>query len=229
MAAALEEPSYEVNELVYDLANLRAGHRFEDFESFSSRLGNCCRLVYGNATFEGYLDKGLPLDYGDGAAEVIARYEAYEESGLKSGEGSLQDGDIERVRLEWVSLLRNIALAPDFAWGRWRSLQSEAENFSGAGRSIPFFIRCPSSLRPNENAGSTACAFELPVLRFPAPPQVESRAISVAGAGICHRIEWTNAGPSPRLVSPILKSPSMVSLLKKYTRWAPYPVAGRGG
>ena len=127
VAAALEEPSYEVDELVYDLANLRAGHRFEDFESFSSRLGNCCRLVYGNATFEGYLDKGLPLDYGDGAAEVIARYEAYEESGLKSGEGSLQDGDIERVRLEWVSLLRNIVLAPDFAWGRWRSLQSEAE------------------------------------------------------------------------------------------------------
>ncbi len=127
VAAALEEPSYEVHELVYDLANLRAGHRFEDFESFSSRLGNCCRLVYGNATFEGYLEKGLPLDYGDGAAEVIARYEAYEESGLKSGEGTLQDGDIERVRLEWVSLLRNIALAPDLAWERWRSLQSEAE------------------------------------------------------------------------------------------------------
>lgn len=127
VAAALEEPSYEVHELVYDLANLRAGHRFEDFESFSSRLGNCCRLVYGNATFAGYLEKGAPLDYGDGAAEVIARFEAYDESGLRSGEKTLQDGDMERVRLEWVSLLRNIALAPDFAWGRWRALQSEAE------------------------------------------------------------------------------------------------------
>ena len=127
VAAALEEPSYEISELVYDLANLRAGHRFEDFESFSSRLGNCCRLAHGNATFEGYLEKGLPLDYGDGAAEVIARYESFAESGSTRGEKTLQDGDIERVRLEWVSLLRHIVFAPDFEWDRWRSLQSEAE------------------------------------------------------------------------------------------------------
>ena len=28
MAVALEDPNYEISEMVYDLANLRAGHRF---------------------------------------------------------------------------------------------------------------------------------------------------------------------------------------------------------
>ena len=42
------------------------------------------------------------------------------------GEGLLL-GDVERVRLEWISLLRHTARAPDFEWDRWRELQAEAE------------------------------------------------------------------------------------------------------
>ncbi|MCZ6671845.1 MAG: DEAD/DEAH box helicase [Verrucomicrobia bacterium] len=125
IAAALEEKSYEISELVFDLANLRAGHRFGDFESFSSRLGSVCRATYGNATFEGYLEKGMPSDYGEGAAEVLVRYEA-QQGDMLQGEGVLL-GDVERVRLEWISLLRHTARAPDFDWERWRALQAEAE------------------------------------------------------------------------------------------------------
>jgi superfamily II DNA/RNA helicase len=125
IASALEELSYEVSELVFDLANLRAGHRFGDFESFSSRLGSICRATYGNATFEGYLDKGMPSDYGEGAAEVLIQYEA--QNGEWSNAEGAPLGDVERVRLEWISLLRHISMAPDYAWDRWRELQSEAQ------------------------------------------------------------------------------------------------------
>ena len=125
IAAALEEKSYEVSELVFDLANLRAGHRFGDFESFSSRLGNVCRATYGNVTFEGYLEKGMPSDYGEGAAEVLVQYEA--QNGEWSSKEGAPLGDVERVRLEWISLIRHITLAPDWDWERWRALQAEAQ------------------------------------------------------------------------------------------------------
>lgn len=125
IAAALEERSYEVSELVFDLANLRAGHRFGDFESFSSRLGSVCRSAYGNATFEGYLEKGMPSDYGEGAAEVLVQYEA--QNGEWSSKEGAPLGDVERIRLEWISLLRHITMAPDYDWDRWRELQSEAQ------------------------------------------------------------------------------------------------------
>ncbi len=125
IASALEENSYEVSELVYDLANLRAGHRFGEFESFSSRLGSVCRAAYGNATFEGYLEKGMPSDYGEGAAEVLVQYEA--QNGEWSNKEGAPLGDVERVRLEWISLLRHITMAPDYDWDRWRELQAEAQ------------------------------------------------------------------------------------------------------
>ena len=125
IASALEDKSYEISELVFDIANLRAGHRFGDFEGFSSRLGNICRATCGNATFEGYLEKGLPSGYGEGAAEVLVRYEA-QQGELVPGEG-LSLGDVERIRLEWISLLRHVTHAPDFPWDRWREFQAEAQ------------------------------------------------------------------------------------------------------
>lgn len=124
VAAALEEDSYDEYELVFDLANLRAGHRFAEYESYSSRLGNLCRATYGNATFAGYLEQGLPCGYGDGAAEVVVRFEA-RNGEWHSGE-AVSLGDVERMRLEWISLLRHIGSAPDFDWQPWRALQAEA-------------------------------------------------------------------------------------------------------
>jgi superfamily II DNA/RNA helicase len=101
IAAALEEGSYEISELVFDMANLRA-------------------------TFEGYLNRGMPSDYGEGAAEVLVRFEA--QNGEWSSSEGIPLGDVERVRLEWISLIRHITLSPDLDWDRWRALQAEAQN-----------------------------------------------------------------------------------------------------
>lgn len=38
----------------------------------------------------------------------------------------LRNGDIERVRLEWRSLIRHIAKAPNLNWDRWMDLKEAA-------------------------------------------------------------------------------------------------------
>ena len=38
----------------------------------------------------------------------------------------LRNGDIQRVRLEWRSLLRHIVHAPDLNWDRWIELKQAA-------------------------------------------------------------------------------------------------------
>lgn len=122
VAAGLEDENYPIEDLAHDLANLRAGHRFEEFAHHSSRLSRACRDAYGEATFEGYLSRGLPIHYGDGAAEVLA-----ETGRVHRGRGLynelLRPGDVERVRLEWWSLLRHILHAPDLDWERWLALK----------------------------------------------------------------------------------------------------------
>ncbi|HLS28980.1 MAG TPA: hypothetical protein VK041_10040, partial [Opitutales bacterium] len=127
VAAALEDESYPISELVYDVANLRAGHRFSEEDlARGSRLGSVCRDTYPTQNFPGYLEHGLPPTYGDGAAEVLR--EVYFNPAVKHRLSSdfLRAGDIERAFLEWRSLLRQIAFAPDFPWGRWMDLKEEA-------------------------------------------------------------------------------------------------------
>lgn len=127
VAAALEDLAYPVDELVLDLANLRAGRRFTEFAEKPDRLGIVCRETYGSVTYEGYLLHGLPPEYGDGTAEVLAAW-----GGLKGPAreslyaGQLRPGDVERARLEWLSLLRQIVHAPEHPWARWRTLQAQA-------------------------------------------------------------------------------------------------------
>ncbi len=125
IAAALEDSSYDLGELVYDIANLRAGHRFSEQETFSGRLGDTCRTTYRNATFSGYLRKGIPEDYGDGASETLLRLA--ENPALKGSllGDDLLSGDVERARLEWRSLLTQIAHAPDLDWDRWIDFRAE--------------------------------------------------------------------------------------------------------
>lgn len=133
VAAALEESSYLIEDLVQDLANVRAGHRFEEMEVASSRLAAVCRARYGQTTVEGYLRGGVPSDYGNGAAEALAQagiqLPAWKGRHLRP-RGDRQDtfhaGDLERVVLEWRSLLNHIAHAPPYEWDRWTHLQQMA-------------------------------------------------------------------------------------------------------
>lgn len=125
IAAALEDESYPIEELIEHLANLRAGHRFGEHEVSSGRLGMTCRATFGYWTLPGYLYKGLPDGYGDGAAEWLFRSAAELRQFQRQG-GELGWGDVERAKLEWHSLLRHIAHAPEMDWSRWLELKQEA-------------------------------------------------------------------------------------------------------
>lgn len=126
IAAALEDRSYPVEQLVYDLANLRAGHRFDPYDKGADRLGNSCRAAYGEINCEGYLKKGLPETYGEGAAELLMLLERQPgRIGEMTGE-ELSSGDIERARLEWRSLLNHCACAQNLDWDRWLALKRQA-------------------------------------------------------------------------------------------------------
>ncbi len=136
IAAALEqtEKDYPVESLLYDLANLRAGHRFaaEGDNPYGGRLGSLCARVYGRADYPGYLEMGVPTDYGDGAAEVVAELVANPAARARLLNDNLRLGDLERALTEWRSLLTQVAMAPDHPWERWRALQAAARRFVDA-------------------------------------------------------------------------------------------------
>ncbi|MGF1451203.1 MAG: DEAD/DEAH box helicase, partial [Opitutales bacterium] len=123
VAAALEDASYPLDELIFDLANLRAGHRFNELGSGGGRLAAVCRLAYRGLTASGYLDHGLPPDYGEGASELLAILESQPQRRSEFVDGNLGNGDIERATVEWRSLLNHVAFAPDYEWKRWREFQ----------------------------------------------------------------------------------------------------------
>jgi superfamily II DNA/RNA helicase len=129
IAAALEDDSYALEDLLYDLANLRAGHRFEEYEDASSRLGNTCRLRYHGITCPGYLEQGVPPEYGNGAAEVLAKIRTTPGARAELVSDTLRHGDIERALLEWRSILNHLCFAPDYPWERWRELKELARVF----------------------------------------------------------------------------------------------------
>jgi superfamily II DNA/RNA helicase len=126
IAAALEDEHYPMEDLVADLANLRASHRFNDCTTQVSRLGTLCRITYQGRTCTGYLEGGLPPEFGDGAAEVLATIKHRPGAVAQWLSETLRPGDIERARLEWQSLLNHIAHAPDYAWPRWQQLRQAA-------------------------------------------------------------------------------------------------------
>ncbi len=127
IAAALEDESYPLDELVLHLANLRAGQQFHDAAPCGSeRLASACLDAFGAANHEGYLHAGLPAGYGEGAAEVIASW--LHPSGKKHEPAAhIGEGDIERAFTEWLSLLRHIAHAPEIDWNRWERLRVLAD------------------------------------------------------------------------------------------------------
>ncbi|MGB8169252.1 MAG: helicase-related protein, partial [Chthoniobacteraceae bacterium] len=127
IAAALEDESYAIPELIFDLANLRAGPRFAGEDSpLGGRLGALCQRLYERADVPGYLEMGVPLTYGDGASEVVREIIAHGTARQKLLTEFLRPGDIERAVIEWRSLLRHIVWAPDYDWPRWRELKAAA-------------------------------------------------------------------------------------------------------
>lgn len=128
VAAALEEESYPLDELIFDLANLDGGFRFcgED-NRWGGRLANVCHERYGLLSIPGYLENGVPPKYGAGAEQVVSS--VYRNPSEKNAwvTDLLGPGDIDRIIIEWRSLLRQIGHAPDLEWPRWRALQAMAK------------------------------------------------------------------------------------------------------
>jgi superfamily II DNA/RNA helicase len=140
IAAALEDENYPIDDLVFDLANIRAGPRFAGDEAqLGGRLGALCQQVYERADHPGYLEMGVPVHYGAGASEVIREVTMNPSGRYKIVSESLRYGDIERALMEWRSLLRHLAAAPDLEWDRWRALKSAADELLGRTTSPAFF------------------------------------------------------------------------------------------
>jgi superfamily II DNA/RNA helicase len=128
IAAALEETSYPLDELIYDLANLDAGFRFcREEDRWAGRLVVTCHHFYGLQTVPGYLENGVPPRYGSGAEQIVASVHKSPSSKHTWINESLGAGDIDRVIIEWRSLLRQITHAAELEWPRWLALKAMAK------------------------------------------------------------------------------------------------------
>jgi hypothetical protein len=128
VAVALEDETYPIDELVFDLANIRAGPRFAGEDApMGGRLGILCQRVYRRADYPGYLTMGVPVHYGAGASEVVRALVADPRSKHKLTNELLRHGDIERALVEWRSILRHIVIAPAYPLSRWTELKAAAK------------------------------------------------------------------------------------------------------
>lgn len=128
IAAALEDEKYPLDELIYDLADLDAGFRFcGDENRFGGRLAIASHEKFGLQSIPGYLENGLPPKYGAGAEQIVQAIHKNPLSKQTWVTDLVGVGDIDRVIIEWRSLMRRIAHAPDLDWPRWRTLQGMAK------------------------------------------------------------------------------------------------------
>jgi hypothetical protein len=127
IAAALEDERYPLDELIYDVANLDAGFRFANEEDrWSGRLPIACHRAYGMHSVPGYLENGVPPRYGSGAEQILMSVHKNPLSKTSWITPFLGAGDIDRIIIEWRSLLRQIGKAPALEWPRWTALQAMA-------------------------------------------------------------------------------------------------------
>ena len=87
-----------------------------------------CRQTYGFQDCPGYLRSGLPLEYGEGGVDFIRErtFSVSEDS------EDLGAGDVERLMIEWKSLLDMIIHGPDLGIPRWSELQTIAQKLNGS-------------------------------------------------------------------------------------------------
>jgi hypothetical protein len=114
LAAALETRGYDPAELIFDAADLFGGDRFCGTNPRRlGRLAAACERTYRRFSVDGFLDEGLPPSYGGGAGEAVRGLVA---QGARRREVLAESeqaghGDLDRLLIEWRSLLRQIAAA----------------------------------------------------------------------------------------------------------------------
>ncbi len=124
IAAAIEDKKYPLEELLYDLANLDAGFRFAGDENrWGGRLAWVSKKTYKMQTAEGYLEHGVPPEYGYGASDVVAALQQNPEIKYRFVSPTLGVGDIDRIIIEWRSRMRQVAHSPSLDNERWTAFQ----------------------------------------------------------------------------------------------------------
>ena len=111
LAAALADKRYPLDDLVYDSANLFAGDRFSGTNPRRmGRLAMVCESCYRGFNIEGYLERGVPPQYGYGASEIVRSLVAEGEKARRLLDEHVLAGrgDIDRLLTEWRSLLRQV-------------------------------------------------------------------------------------------------------------------------
>jgi hypothetical protein len=114
LSAGLEDRRYALDDLLFDTANLFAGDRFSGTNPRRlGRLAAACNYAYRRMTIEGWLEEGVPPQYGSGASESVRAIVA---EGARAREVIAEvetagRGDLDRLLTEWRSLLRQIARA----------------------------------------------------------------------------------------------------------------------
>jgi hypothetical protein len=124
--AGLEDEKYPLNDLIEDMANLVAGDRFCGNEPrWGGRLAHACQKAYKRFTSDGFLIDGMPVNYGSGGAEIVRTLRQKNYVPMQNLEEHVHRGDIDRLLIEWKSLLRQIAGATfDASWPRWTEFQA---------------------------------------------------------------------------------------------------------
>jgi hypothetical protein len=82
------------------------------------------------------------LEYGEGAMEALQNRKEI----LSSGDPDLEElsvGDLERVSIEWKSLLTLIVQAPEIQFDRWQLLQDAARLLVGRDSETEQFPQLP--------------------------------------------------------------------------------------
>lgn len=143
IAAGLEAGRYPIEELLYDLANIRSGHRFNALALAGRPLTQFCQETFGSANITGYLRGGLPEDYGEGASEILYNLERRSRRIDDYLDDELSRGDIERAQIEWRSLCTHVAHAPDLEWTRWMELKQACSDFIGSRKPASPFENLP--------------------------------------------------------------------------------------
>jgi hypothetical protein len=119
--AGLEDEKYPLTDLLEDMANLVAGDRFCGNEPrWGGRLAFACQKAYRRFTSEGFIVDGMPVNYGSGGAEIVRALRAKKFVPMQGLEEHVHRGDVDRLLIEWKSLLRQVAGAGvEPGWPRW--------------------------------------------------------------------------------------------------------------
>jgi len=128
--AGLEDEKYPLDDLLEDMANLAAGDRFCGNEPrWGGRLASACQKAYRRFQSDGFLADGVPVNYGSGGAEIVRLLRTKKFVPMEGLEEHVHRGDVDRLLIEWKSLLRQVAhAAPDASWPRWSQFQELCGN-----------------------------------------------------------------------------------------------------